>query len=98
MVEVLTKSLLLNGKLQIAVSRRQDPHVHGDQVLTTYALDGPVLEHAKLLDLSVGAHVADFIEENRAVIGLLEASDAPGFGVGKRARFMPEEFALQQVV
>ena len=55
-----------------------------------------LLQHAQQLDLRAGRHVADFIQENRAVIGLLEPADAPQFGAGERAAFVAEQFAFQQ--
>ena len=54
------------------------------------------LQHAHQLDLRARRHVADFIEKNGAVVGLLEAADAPGFRAGERAAFVAEQFAFQQ--
>src|SRR5438445_2632451 len=97
MKEILAKLLLLDRHLEIAVRRRDDAHVHGDGVPAPEPLNQLVLEHAQQLGLSAWVHIADFIEENCAVVGLFKAADATDFSIGERARLMPEEFALQQV-
>ena len=42
-------------------------------------------------------HVADFVQKQRAAIGLLKAAAAHGLRAGKSAALVAEEFALQQV-
>src|SRR5205807_7466940 len=43
-----------------------------------------------------GGHITDFIEENGAVVGLFEASNATQFGPGEGTALVTEEFAFQQ--
>ena len=57
-----------------------------------------LLEHAQDLGLRVGAHVADFVEEQRAAVGLLEAADALLVGAGERALLVSEELGLEEVL
>jgi hypothetical protein len=57
-----------------------------------------LLEHAQDLGLRVGAHVADFVEEQRATVGLLESSDALLVGAGERAFFVAEQFGLEEIL
>jgi hypothetical protein len=47
--------------------------------------------------LQFGRHVADFIEEERAVVGLLEASPALCAGAREGTLFVAEEFGFEQV-
>ena len=42
-------------------------------------------------------HLADFVEQQRAAIGLLELADAAGDGAGEGALFMAEQLAFQQI-
>ena len=45
-----------------------------------------------------GAHVADFVEEQRAAVGLLEAADALLVGAGEGALLVAEQLRLEQVL
>ena len=56
-----------------------------------------MLEHAQEFDLRVGRQVADLVEEERALVRLLEAADAPLVGARERAAFVAEQFTLQEV-
>ena len=71
-------------------------HVHRDGFLAAEPLQAALLQHAHELDLRAGRHVADLIEEDGAVVGLLEAADAPVFGAGKGAAFVAEQLAFEQ--
>ena len=42
-------------------------------------------------------HVADFVQEQGAVIGLLELADVPGGGAGEAALLVAEELAFDQL-
>ena len=46
----------------------------------------------------LSGQIADFVKEERALVGLLEAADAPLVRAGERAAFMAEEFAFEQVL
>ena len=46
----------------------------------------------------LGAHVADFVEEQRAAVGLFEAADALLVRARVRALLVPEELGLEQVL
>ena len=41
-------------------------------------------------------HVADLVQEDRALVGHLEAADALSVGAGERALFVAEQLALHQ--
>ena len=78
--------------------RRQHPHIDRNIGFAAQPLDAAFLQHAQQFALGVRVQVADFIQEERAAVGLLETADAPGLRAGERAAFVPEEFALQQRV
>ena len=61
-------------------------------------LEGTVLQHAQNFGLRGQAHVADFIEENRAAVALLEFADALTLRAGERAFFVAEKFAFEKVL
>ena len=62
------------------------------------ALEGAGLQHAQDLGLGRGRHVADFIQEERAAVALLELADALRGGAGERAALMAEQFAFEQLL
>ncbi len=57
-----------------------------------------LLQHAQDLGLRVLAHVADFVEEQAAAVGLLEAADALLVGAGEGALLVAEQLGLEQVL
>ena len=48
------------------------------------------------LHLQFQRHLADFVEEDGAAVGQLEAADLPGIGPGERTLFPAEELAFDQ--
>jgi hypothetical protein len=55
-------------------------------------------QHAQQSRLQVEWHVADLVEEQRAVLCLLEAAAPRGLGAGKGAALMAEQFGLEQIL
>jgi len=97
MEKVLAEFPLTKHGFQVAVGGGQDAHVHRDGLGPTYPLKGLLLEHAQEFHLRAGWQVADFVEEKRALVGLLEAADAPLVSAGEGPAFMAKEFALEQI-
>ena len=54
----------------------QHAHIHGNGFLAAEPLQAFFLKHAQQLDLRARGHVADFIQKNGAVVGLLKPADA----------------------
>ena len=61
-------------------------------------LDHLLLQEAQQLDLQRQRQVADLVEEQRALLGLLDLADAARDRAGEGAPLMPEQLALQQVL
>ncbi len=74
-----------------------DAHIALELQRTAHPLEHPLLQHAQQLDLHRQAHVADFIEEQRAAFGQLEPALARGHRTGERALLVTEQFALEQI-
>ena len=53
---------------------------------------------AQQLGLQAGVHLADFVEQQGAAVGLLELADAAGDGAGEGALLVAEQFGFQQVL
>ena len=62
------------------------------------ALEGAGLQHAQNLGLGGGRHVADLIQEERAVVALLELADALHGRAGEGAALVAEQFAFEQLL
>ena len=56
----------------------------------------PLLEDAQQLDLDLERQVANLVEENRRLVGQLEASDLPRQGAGERPLLATEQLALEE--
>ena len=88
----------LDHRRQVAVRRGDEPHVHPQRTRAAQALEFVLLQHAQDLCLRARAHVADFVEEQRAAVGLLEAADALLVGAGERALLVAEQLGLEEVL
>src|SRR5271166_4289681 len=77
--------------------RNYDSNVHGDRLIAADALDFAFFEHAQQFRLHVQRHVADLIEEDRALIGLLELADVAPRGAGERSFLVAEEFRFDEL-
>ena len=94
--EVLAELLFADGGFQVAMGGGQHAHVHADRLVAAEALDAFLLKHAQELGLGAGGEVADFVEEDGAALGLLEAANASRLGAGEGAALVAEEFAFEQ--
>lgn len=72
----------LDHLCEIAVGGGDDAHVDLDHLAAADALERPLLKHAQQFGLGLGRQLADFIQENGAVVGQLEAAAALGGGAG----------------
>ena len=80
------------------VRRGNDANIHRDRIIAADALDGAVLQHTQNLGLRRQRHVADLVEEQRALVALLKLADALRAGPGERALFVAEQLALEQAL
>ena len=94
--EILAEHSFLDGSFEVAMGGGNDADIDGDGFPAADALDDFFLQDAKQLALQGEIHIADFIEENRAVLSLLEAADAAGIRPGKGAAFVAEQLTLEQ--
>ena len=74
--QVLAEQLGRHGLLEVLVRGRDDPHVDLDRLAAAHALDHLLLEHAQQLGLERQVHVADLVEEHRALVRQFELARA----------------------
>jgi hypothetical protein len=96
-VQVFPEAALSDLVFQIFVRRRDDADVHFDRARRAQPLDLALLQDAKNLGLGLGAHVADFVQEDRPAIGHLELADLLLGGPREGAALVAEEFRLDQL-
>src|SRR5881628_3321334 len=98
MEEVIAEPALTNHRFQVTMSRGDDADIDGNRFRSANTLKGLLLEHAQEFHLRVGRQVADFIEEERAFVGLLKAADAPLVRTREGTAFVAEQFAFEQIL
>ena len=84
-------------RLRIAVGRAHDAHIGRARRVFAHAAHLALLQEAQDFRLERYVHLADFIEEKRAAVGLERRALAVGRGAGERAFHMAEDFAFKQV-
>ena len=72
--EILAERAVGDHLREVAVGRGDDAHVDLDRVRVADALELALLQHAQQLRLQRRAHRPDLVEEQRALVRLLEAS------------------------
>ena len=95
--QVFAETILGNLALEILVRRGEDADVHLDRLRAADARDDAVLQDAEHLGLRGEAHVAHFVEEERAAMRLLELPRPIGDGAGERALHVTEQLTLDQL-
>ena len=82
---------------ELLVRRRDHAHVHADARLPADRLDDLLLKRSQHLRLRLQAHVADFVQEQRAAGRRLELAAPIGDGAGERASHVAEELRLDEL-
>ena len=95
-VEVGAEGAVLDGRRQVAVGGGDDAHVDAQRTLAADAQELARLEHAQELRLGGRSHLADLVEEERALVRQLELAELLRVRVGERAALVAEELALEQ--
>jgi hypothetical protein len=97
-VEVLSECSALHHGCEVAVGRRDDPHVGVFRSRGAERLELPLLEHAQEANLESRAHLADLIEEESPASRQGEAARLFSGRARERAGLVPEELGFQERV
>ena len=89
-IEVLAERAFFECGAQIAIGGGDQAHIHFMRFRSAEALEFAVLQYAKELHLNRSRHVADFVEEERALVGQLEFSRLAGRCAGECALLVSE--------
>ncbi len=94
--QILAELAAGNGLREVAVGRGDETDVDAQFLRAADAGERAVFEKAQQLGLERLAHVGDFVEENRAAVGFLDAAGLLFERAGERALFVAEQFAFEQ--
>ena len=95
-VEVLAEGTVASRAFEVAVRGGEDTHVGAEFGAATDAAELALFEDAQELGLHVDFHLADFVEEEGATFGQLEASGAALVGTGEGSALVTEQFTFDQ--
>ena len=95
-VQVAAERAFGHVLFQVAVRGGDHAHVDLDRVAAADALERMAFQHAEELGLRAWAHLADFVEHQRALVGRLELADLALGRAGERALLVAEQLAFQQ--
>src|SRR6266851_3281251 len=82
-VEIVAKSAGVNLIFQKLIRGGDDASIDADRPALADALEFALLQYAQQLDLELGAHAADFIEEDGAAMSRFESA---GFVVHRSSK------------
>src|SRR5437867_2325127 len=95
--QILAETPLLHHLSEVDVGGRDDAHVDLDRLHPAEPHELALLDHAKELRLRLERNVADFVEEDAALVGEVEKALFGIYRTGKGALHMAEERRLQQI-
>ena len=96
-VEVLAELMDAHRGLEVAVGGGDQAHVGVDDLLAADAGELAVLQHVEQLGLQPQRHLADLVQEERALVSRFELAWLLPIGARKRALLVTEELGFQQL-
>src|SRR5207237_816059 len=94
-IEIGAKAVLGDHLLEVAIGGADEASVDGNAGTAADALDGALLQDAQQAHLQPRRQLADFVEEQRAAVGQLEAAATGLGGAGEGPLLMAEQLALE---
>ena len=88
MEEILAKFSIAHKFLQIVMGCDSNSHIDSDRTVSTDAFDFAFFQHAQEFGLHGERHIANFVQENGAVLRLLEFAQVPCACSGKGSLFV----------
>ena len=95
-VEIFAEGLLRDGLRHVDVGGRQHADIDLHGIASAQARELAVLQDLQQLGLQRRRHLADFVQQQRALVAQLELAGLGLVGAGERARLIAEQLALQQ--
>ena len=96
MIQVATKSFLLDHGQQVSVGGCDHPKVNLQLFVATYFVNPPRLQYAQQFALHRPRQITNFIKKNSPAGGQLKGPRLGLVGTRERAFFVPEKFTFNQ--
>src|SRR5207244_63711 len=97
-VEILPESAVLDSFFERFVARRDNADVYVNRDVVAHSADFAFLENAQESALQHRGHGPDFIQKNRATIGLLKKAFLVIDGAGEGSFAMAEQLGFQKIL
>src|SRR5205814_86979 len=81
-----------------AIGGGNEPNIDADRLVVADARDLMLFQHAEQLDLRAHRHVADFVKEERAAVGIFKGTDAVAMGISERTFDVAEQLAFHEIL
>src|SRR5580700_5385630 len=95
-IEVLPEFARLDRLFQVPVGGGDDARVKGQQAGASQSLELTLLQDSQQFGLEQRSHFADFVEQQRSVLGGFKLALLGRGRAGESSFLMPKQFALQQ--
>ena len=97
-IQVFAEFALLDGELQIFVGRCDHTNVEVDGGFAAQAVEFFLLQDAQQLGLQVHGHLANFVQEDGAAVGLFKQTFVLFQSASKSALLVTEQHVFDQVL
>src|SRR5207237_10358840 len=96
-IQIVAELSFLHQLLEIFVGRRDQPHICTQCLIATHSFKRALFtDHAQQFYLCCRRNVADFIQDNRAAVGLLESPDSSLMRTGEGTFCVSDQYAFEQ--
>src|SRR4051812_24466729 len=95
-IQIGAEAPFCDRRLEVVMSGGYHTNIHTLRTGGAHALEFPFLQHTKELHLNLLRQITDFVQENRAAVGQLEAPLSHPHGASERALLMAEQFAFDE--
>src|SRR5690349_8302963 len=97
MEEVLPEATVAYGCLEILIGGGNDANVHLNLAVTAQAVERLPIQHAEQFHLRLQLQLANFVEEERALVGEFEQAGLRRISAAERAFLIAKQFAFDQI-
>src|SRR6185503_5020179 len=97
-VKVFPKVSLLDRFFKITIGGGDDPGIDFEQLRPAQAPELLRLQHAQKINLRFEGQLTHFIQQQRATVGKFKPPHLGRHGAGKRALFIAEQLALEEII
>ncbi len=88
--EVQSKPVFRDHGFQVLVRRGNEPNIAPQRLVPSNPFKRPILQQPQHFGLGTRGHVADFVQEHRAAVGLFELADPAAVGSGEGSFLVAE--------